>query len=150
TVSVREAVSALAFAPDGKSLAVARFDAVEILSIPERVLVRRLGPHRGRINSVRYSADGGRILAAAGEPGVFGEVRLWNAAAGQPGSVFEGHADSLYAAVLSPDGKLLATSSYDQTIKLWDVATAKEVRTLTGHNDAVFDLAFRPDGKILA
>ncbi len=61
-----------------------------------------------------------------------------------------GTADSLYAAVLSPDGKLLATSSYDQQIKLWDAASGKELRTLSGHNDAVFDLAFRPDGKVLA
>ena len=58
---------------------------------------------------------------------------------------FTGHRDSLYAAVLSPDGKLLATSSYDQHIKLWDVGTARtELRTLAGHNDAVYDLAFRP------
>ena len=63
---------------------------------------------------------------------------------------FTGHADSLYAAALSPDGKLLATGSYDQQIKLWDVASGKELRTLAGHNDAVFDLAFRPDGKLLA
>ncbi len=150
TAPVHEAVSALAFAPDGKSLAVARFDAVEILSLPERSLVRRLGPHRGRVNAVQFSPDGARVLAAAGEPGVFGEVRIWNVADGQPAGTFQGHADSLYAAVLSPDGKLLATSSYDQTIKLWDVAGEKELRTLTGHNDAVFDLAFRPDGKILA
>ncbi len=150
TAPVREAVSAIAFSPDGKSLAVARFDSIELLALPERSLVRRIGPHRGRINAARFSADGARVLAAAGEPGVFGEVRLWNVADGQPAGAFEGHADSLYAAVLSPDGKLLATSSYDQQIKLWDVASGKELRSLSGHNDAVFDLAFRPDGKILA
>ena len=90
------------------------------------------------------------MLSAAGEPGVFGEARLWNVADGKLVRTFQGHQDSLYAAVLSPDGKLLATSSYDQQIKLWDAATGKELRTLAGHNDAVFDLAFRPDGKILA
>ncbi len=150
TVDVREAISSVAYSPDGKLLAVARYDTVELLAIPERTLVRKLGPHRGRINAVSFSNDGTRLLAAAGEPGVFGEVRLWHVADGQPAGEFKGHADSLYAAVLSPDGKLLATSSYDQQIKLWDAATGKELRTLSGHNDAVFDLAFRPDGKILA
>jgi len=150
TVDAPEAITSLAYSPDGKLLAAARFDAVELLAIPERTLVRRLAPHRGRVNAVSFSADGARLLAAAGEPGVAGEVRLWNVADGNAAGTFEGHADSLYAAVLSPDGKLLATSSYDQQIKLWDAASGKELRTLTGHNDAVFGLAFRPDGKVLA
>ncbi len=148
--NVVEAVTGVAFAPDGKSLAVARYNTVEILSLPERSLLRRLGPHRGRVNAVRYSADGSQLVAAAGESGVFGEASLWNAADGKPVRTFQGHNDSLYAAVLSPDGNLLATSSYDQQIKLWDAASGSELRALAGHNDAVFDLAFRPDGKVLA
>ena len=51
---------------------------------------------------------------------------------------------------LSPDGKMLATGSYDQKIKLWDVESGKELRTHSGHNGAIYSLAFRPDGKILA
>ena len=148
--NVRESVTSVAFAPDGKTLALARFNSVELLSLPERSSVRKLGPHRGRVNSVSFSKDGSQLLSAAGEAGVFGEVLLWNVAAGNVVATFQGHQDSLYAAVLSPDGKTLATSSYDQQIKLWDVASGKEIRTLSGHSDAVFDLAFQPDGKILA
>ncbi len=147
---VREAVVALAYAPDGKSLAIARFNTVELLSLPDRSPLGKFGPQRGRINAVSFSKDGGQLLAAGGEPGVFGEVRLWNVADGKAVRQFQGHQDSLLSAVISPDGKLLATSSYDQQIKLWDVAGGQELRTLAGHNDAVFDLAFRPDGKILA
>lgn len=147
---VTEALSALAFAPDGKSLAAARFNEVELVAMPERKVSRKLGPHRGRINSVRFSVDGTLIVVGAGEPGVVGEARIWRVADGEPVATFAGHADSVYAAALSPDGKLLATGSYDQQIKLWDVAAGKELRTLAGHNDAVFDLAFRVDGEVLA
>ena len=136
--------------PDGKTLAVARSGEVEILSLPGRTLVRKLGPHRGRVSAVSFSRDGSQILTAAGEPGVFGEARLWNAADGTLVRGYQGHQDSLYAAVLSPDGAMLATGSYDQQIKLWETASGRELRTLSGHNDAVFDLAFRGDGKILA
>jgi WD40 repeat protein len=147
---VRVPVTAVAAAPDGKHIAVARHDSIDWLSAPDRTLVRRLTGHRGRVNALSFSADGGRLVAAAGEPGLFGEARLWNAADGTLIRTFQGHKDSLYAALLSPDGKTLATGSYDQHIKLWDVADGKELRTLAGHNDAVYDLAFRPDGKVLA
>ena len=36
----------------------------------------------------------------------------------------------------SPDGKTLASGSWDKTIKLWDVATGKEQATLKGHTDS--------------
>ena len=50
----------------------------------------------------------------------------------------------------SPDGRTLATASYDKTVKLWSVATGKEKTTLTGHQEPVICLAFSKDGKVLA
>jgi WD40 repeat protein len=50
----------------------------------------------------------------------------------------------------SPDGKTLASASWDQTIKLWDVQTGKELATLKGHTGWVTSVAFSPDGKTLA
>jgi WD40 repeat protein len=145
-----EAIAAVAYASDGKTLALARLGTIEILSLPARSLVRSLGLHRGRINAVSFSKDGTQLVTAAGEPGLFGEARLWNVADGKMNRAFQGHADSMYSAVLSPDGAILATTSYDQQIKIWDVASGAQLRELNGHNDAVFDLAFRSDGKVLA
>ena len=63
---------------------------------------------------------------------------------------FEGHHDAIFSLAVSPDGKTLATGSYDQKIMLWNIADGKELKTLSGHNGAVFGLSFRPDGKVLA
>jgi len=35
----------------------------------------------------------------------------------------------------SPDGKLVASGSYDETIKIWDISTGHCDSTLTGHSD---------------
>ena len=62
----------------------------------------------------------------------------------------KGHKDCIYSVAWSPDGRLIASGSYDKMVKLWDASTGKELRNLQDHIDAVFAVAFSPDGKRLA
>lgn len=144
-------VTALAWSPDGKSLAVARFGEIEIQDAGEgpRTL-RTLSGHAGKVNSIEFSADGKLLVAASGVSGLYGQAVLWDATSGEKLREISDHRDTLYSAVLSPDGRLFATAGYDRTIVLWDAASGDRVRELTGHNGAVYDLAFSPDGAVLA
>jgi WD40 repeat protein len=58
-----------------------------------------------------------------------------------------GHTADVICIAFSPDGRRIATTSYDRTVKLWDTATGREVFTLRGHSAGVVALAFSPDGR---
>jgi WD40 repeat protein len=60
-----------------------------------------------------------------------------------------GHSQAVTSVAFSPNGKQLATASWDKSIKLWDVAEGREVLSLKGHTENVFSVVFAPDGKTL-
>ncbi|MCU1267896.1 MAG: hypothetical protein JWM21_4214 [Acidobacteria bacterium] len=61
-----------------------------------------------------------------------------------------GHSSGVMTVAFSPDGKILASGSMDNTINLWEVESGKELRMLRGHSTEIRELSFSEDGKFLA
>jgi len=61
-----------------------------------------------------------------------------------------GHTFWVNSVSFSPDGKMLASGSADNTIKLWNLENGENIYSLTVHNKSVYSVNFSPDGKMLA
>ncbi len=66
-----------------------------------------------------------------------------------PLAVLDGHKGSVLSIAFSPEGKLLASGSVDNTVRLWRVYEEQILRTMTGHTFPVKALDFSPNGTTL-
>ncbi|KAH7109100.1 WD40-repeat-containing domain protein [Dendryphion nanum] len=64
--------------------------------------------------------------------------------------VLNAHTLAINAVAFSPDAKMIATGSMDETIKIWDVETRALLHELKHHSGPVNSVCFSPDGTTIA
>lgn len=61
--------------------------------------------------------------------------------------MFNGHIDQILSVAYSPDGKYIASGSWDCTVRVWNVETGELVAgPFKGHSDPVRSVAYSADG----
>jgi WD40 repeat protein/tetratricopeptide (TPR) repeat protein len=165
----------VSFSPDGETIASGGQDAtVKIWSIAalkhpatqnstqarDGELLATLRGHSKLVFGVSFSNDGQTLASGSAD----GTVKLWSLAGVgdkrptdasniKPESrllrTFEGHADRVTQVSFSPEGKTLASASFDKTIRLWRLDDVP-LKTLDGHQNRVQSVTFSPDGQRLA
>ena len=147
--TLERSVADVSFSADGETLAVTlreeNFDGgLEILAVPSLEIVRTVPAPPGTVG--RFSRDGAALVFGDRQGRVWiYDTRTWRAA-GPPLRV----QGAVMAADISPDGRLLATTSLDGTARLWDLAARRAVGgpLPSGSGDAV-GAAFSADGSHL-
>jgi RNA polymerase sigma factor (sigma-70 family) len=146
----------VAFAPDGKKLfARPPGRKAYIWELGSGKLTGLLGRQNEEMTCFAPAPDGKTVATGHRDFNRRNHViRFWDVASGKELRQIDGHEKAIMNMAFSPDGKLLASVSLDQTLRLWRPDTGKEVRKI-GLTDALpkygpLALAFSPDGTILA
>lgn len=145
-------ITATAWAPGNRYLAIGSAegtiwlrDAITGAPVQQFKLPPRVG------TATLAFSPGGKELAIGAL--LNGQIYRLSVPSLQQISVLRGHTSAIGGMAFSPDGRLLATGSMDDTVRIWPLtATDPEsaCRTLEGHAGWVGAVSFSPDGRTLA
>ena len=152
------------WSPDGKNLATVVGDTTIIWDPTTATERAKLRSNENDIWCLAWSPDGKTLATGSGDEGGFwrglmpdrilgpgSAAILWDATTFKARFKLIGHRHHIESLAWSPDGRNLATASWDQSVIIWDVPTATRAATLREGIAAVMNsVAWSPDGKILA
>lgn len=144
-------VSALAFDPLSRFLAMGRLGTVEFHALGKETRGPEISPDK--VTGLAYSRDGNLLARAHGIPGAAGYVHLHQGMKGPGAAKLLPHQDVILDLAISPNGKWLASSSYDTQVRLLFIAEDKSPPLpvlLKDHSDGVYGLAYSPDSTRIA
>jgi WD40 repeat protein len=158
------AVTDAAFSPDGKWLALGRFNqTIDLFDTASLKRIKQLpglgGDDADRVWFLRFTPDGKKLISGSRDSGAF----LWNVNAGRPPRAFlyddmVAMHPHLGSVALSHDGsKLIAGSGQhaissgdsgrERSIKVWNAGNGKRLSGWVAHESSVLVVTFSPDDR---
>ena len=154
-------IGGIAFAPDGRLLAVHTLDGI-VLYEPESGRQIRLLERQAQVRRLAFSPAGSMFAASFWEE----PIALWDVATGRQIRSFDADSKEISDLAFTPDGKFIvsAQSMHDgpafpgrkasgpeqSTLHVWDVATGKAARRISLGKIVIGEMALAPDGKTVA
>lgn len=145
----------LQFSPDGKTIAVGKYQWIEVWELETQQLIHTYEPHASAVRCLTFSRDGKTLFAGGGVAAQSGELRIWDVATEQLLNTLEIHADTIESIAISPDETKLLTASMDEYSALLNIAQEGEesqdtTTWLSQHVGRVLCALYHPDGTYFA
>ncbi len=103
----------------------------------------------GDIFTLTFSVNGELLLAGGGQEGDTGISVLWNIKTGERMGTYGQYYDTVLAADISPDHRMIALGGPNKKVRVYSTETGEELYSIDKHNDWIYAVKFTPDGEIL-
>ena len=143
-------VLAVDSSPWAPLVAVGALEHVRLIHAETRQGLGRLAFPEGEPHVVRFSRDGAVLLVGGGRPVESGKVVLFDVRSGKRLAEIGDEIDTVIAADLSPDQRLVALGGSGRVVKVYSTTAAELEYRLSKHTDWITAVAFSPDGTHLA
>ncbi|KIK31783.1 hypothetical protein CY34DRAFT_19575 [Suillus luteus UH-Slu-Lm8-n1] len=137
-----ESVWAVKYSSDDTQIATGGYE-VNIWDAKTGNLIETL-KHDWMVLSLAWTSDGKKLIT-----GSWGPIKIFDTATWEQTGTLGGHDDWVKAISLSPNNRLLASTSYDRTAQIWNLDTNLPVRPPLQHKHWVYSAAFSANGRVL-
>lgn len=148
------------FSPDGKTIAVGKYQWIELWDLETQRLIHTYEPHAGEVRGLKFSSQSAsdttplRLYASGGIPAQSGEIRVWDVDSEELLNSFEIHGDTIESIALNPSSTTLLTASMDEFSAVIDLTLLSDATTpidkhakwLTQHVGRVLCTLYHPEG----
>jgi WD40 repeat protein len=104
----------------------------------------------GDVFTLTFSVNGELLLAGGGQQGHSAAAVLWEVRTAKRVGEFESGFDTILAAEISPDHRIVVLGGPDRRVRAFDTATGTQLYELDKHTDWIFATKITPDGELLA
>jgi hypothetical protein len=144
------AITALAASPWAPLIAVSGHKQVLLYNTSNRRLVGVLPFPEGTVHGLKFSRDGGLLLASGGRGGQSGRVVAWDVKSGKRLFEIGKEYDVALAADISPDRSMVALGGPSKVLRVYGTADGELIYECKKHTEWVTAVEFSPDGVLLA
>lgn len=140
-------ITAVAFAPDGKSVVAIDQSGAHEFGWPTLERLRTIETTASNLHCLAFSSTGRQLAVGGGDPAEYGSVQVLSWPEGKSVRAFDGHSDSVRSVAWVSEAMLLS-ASIDREIKLWALEEGDDpISTLAGHSRSVDAICLLTEGK---